>query len=89
MKKTYFPSNAVLENAIIEALKTLGGTATVPEINKTLIEQLQLPTEIVEMEDESGLGTKLDYRLRWCRTNLKTKGKIKNVTRGTWELISE
>lgn len=89
MKKTYFPSNSILEEAIVKALKELGGTADVPTINKNLIEQLQLPNEIVEMEDESGLGTKLDYRLRWCRTNLKSKGKIKNTKRGTWELISE
>ena len=38
------------------------------------------------LEDESGLGTKLDYRLRWCRTNLKAKNKLKNVKRGTWTL---
>lgn len=38
------------------------------------------------LEDESGLGTKLDYRLRWCRTNLKTKHKLKNVKRGTWTI---
>lgn len=38
------------------------------------------------LEDESGLGTKLDYRLRWCRTNIKSKRKIKNVKRGTWAL---
>ena len=38
------------------------------------------------LDDESGLGTKLDYRLRWCRTNLKVKHKLKNVKRGTWTL---
>lgn len=79
MKKIYFPSNAVLEEAIVDALKSLGGTADVPAINETLIAQLKLPQEVVELEDESGLGTKLDYRLRWCRTNLKSKGIIKNV----------
>lgn len=40
----------------------------------------------LSLEDESGLGTKLDYRLRWCRTNLKSKHKIKNIKRGTWAL---
>ena len=51
-----------------------------------VIEVLSLSDEIVQLEDESGLGTKLNYRLRWARTNLKSKGKIKNVTRGTWTL---
>lgn len=86
MKKRYFPSNTDLEEAIIKGLKNLGGEADVPAINKEVINILNLPEEVVMLEDESGLGTKLDYRLRWCRTNLKSKHKIKNVKRGTWAL---
>ena len=84
MKKTYFPSNSTLEEAILNALEVLGGTATTEQINQKVIEILELPEEIVKLEDESGLGTKLNYRLRWGRTNLKSKGKLKNVKRGTW-----
>ena len=51
------------------------------------MEILTLPEEVVQFEDESGLGTKLNYRLRWTRTNLKLKGKMQNVTRGTWTLL--
>lgn len=86
MKKTYFPSNNMLEDAVLEYLKMLNGTATTEQINQKVIEILELPEEIVQLEDESGLGTKLNYRLRWARTNLKSKGKIQNVTRGTWTL---
>lgn len=86
MKKTYFPSNNMLEDAVLESLKAMNGTATTEQINQKVIEILELPEEIVQLEDESGLGTKLNYRLRWARTNLKSKGKIKNVTRGTWTL---
>jgi len=86
MKHTYFPSNSTLEQAVIDALKLLGGEATVSEINKKVIEILDLSQEIVEMEDENDTGTKLNYRLRWCRTNLKGK-KIENVVKGTWRLI--
>lgn len=82
-----FPSNAELENGVINALKALGGVADVPSINEKLIEIMNLSDEVVNLEDESGIGTKLDYRLRWCRTNLKAKGLIKNVKRGTWELV--
>lgn len=53
---------------------------------KKVIEILNLSDEIVQMEDESGLGTKLNYRLRWSRTNLKSRGQIKNIKRGTWSL---
>lgn len=86
MKKTYFPSNSMLEDAIASAMDALGGTATTEQINQKVIEILDLPDEIVQLEDESGLGTKLNYRLRWCRTNLKSKGKLKNVKRGTWTI---
>lgn len=86
MKKTYFPSNSTLEETVLIAVKKLGGTADVPAINQEVINILELPEEIVMLEDESGLGTKLDYRLRWCRTNLKTKHKLKNIKRGTWTI---
>jgi restriction endonuclease, similarity to mrr len=86
LKKTYFPSNSTLEEAVLQALENLGGEADVPAINEELIRILDLPEEIVTLEDESGLGTKLDYRLRWCRTNLKAKHQIKNIKRGTWAL---
>ena len=86
MKMVYFPSNSRLEEAVLKSLELLEGTATTEQINMKVIEVLSLSDEIVQLEDESGLGTKLNYRLRWARTNLKSKGKIKNVTRGTWTL---
>lgn len=86
MKKSYFPSNSELENAVLIALSEMNGVATTKEINNKVIEVLNLPQEIVEIEDESGLGTKLSYRLRWARTVLKQKGKIINVKKGTWQI---
>lgn len=86
MKKTYLPPNVVLEEAVLQAIKNLGGEAEVSAINQEVIDILKLPEEVVMLEDESGLETKLDYRLRWCRTNLKSKHKIKNIKRGTWAL---
>lgn len=87
MKDLIFPSNATLEDAVLEALASFNGRATTKQINLKVIELLALPTEVVELEDESGLGTKLDYRLRWCRTNLKSKGLIINEKKGTWCLV--
>jgi len=86
MKNNSFPSNSTLEQAIIESLDLLGGEASVKEINSKVIEVLNLSDEVVNLEDESGLGTKLNYRLRWCRTNLKGK-KMENVVKGKWRLI--
>lgn len=87
MKEMEFPTRMMLEDAIISALETFGGKATTREINSKVIEILALPQEVVELEDESGLGTKLDYRLRWCRTNLKAQGRIFNERKGIWCLV--
>ena len=89
MKNRNFPKSSQLEAGIIESLSVLGGTATVTEINQKVIEILSLPEEIVNLEDDTGLGTKLDYRLRWCRTNLKNVGRIRNIRKGVWELLDE
>ena len=86
MKKVYFPSKTELMEAVVEAIKINGGECDVVTINKTVIDILDLPDEVVQLEDESGLGTKLDYRLRWARTELKANDVIKNVKRGTWAL---
>lgn len=81
-----FPTNPQLCDAILEALRRLEGSAKTAEIDAKVIEILQLPLEVVELEDESGIGTKLNYCLRWCRTKLKSEGKIQNPQRGLWDL---
>lgn len=78
------PSNKELKEATIIALKQLGGTAKTREINKKIVEILEIPEEVEQLEHPDGLCTLLDYRLRWVRTGLK--GKIKNVSRGVWSL---
>lgn len=60
----------------MKSLELLEGTATTEQINAKVIEVLSLSDEIVQLEEESGLGTKLNYRLSWARTNLKEKLKM-------------
>lgn len=88
MKIEGFPSSIEMEKAIIEALQYLGGTADVRSINKKVIELLNLSEEVVQLEDENGVGTLLDYRLRWSRTKLKNMGEIVNVKKGVWSIAS-
>lgn len=64
MNKSGFPSNQELEDAVALALQQLQGEVKVPDINQRVIEILNLSDEIVNLEDESGCGTKLNYRLR-------------------------
>ena len=89
MKKNNFPSRKELRGAVLLALKNLGGEASVPEINQQVIEILDLPEDVVMLEDESGLGTKLEYRLRWIRTELRSSKMIENVQKGIWALVCD
>lgn len=47
MKKMYFPSNFTLEEAVLQAIKNLGGEAEVPAINQEVIDILKLPEEVL------------------------------------------
>lgn len=84
-----FPSNKVLEQAILDILMNTDGLTSVQEMNLKVVELLSLPDDIVNLEDENGVDTKLNYRLRWCRTNLKNKNKIENVKKGFWKYVGE
>lgn len=85
---TTFPNKRLLSEAVIEVLTKMGGSGSVREIDAGVIQLLQLPQEIVEQEDESGIGTKLSYDLRWVRTQLKLDGKLENKQRGIWGIKS-
>lgn len=83
MQKSYFQSNDILEEAVLNASKELGSTAT-EQINQKVFGLLE---NIILLEDVSGRGTKLNYRLRWCKAILKSRDRIKNIARGTLTLI--
>lgn len=83
-----FPTNNQLCDAVLVALEKLGGEAKTADIDEKVIEVLQLPPEVVELEDESGICTKLNYCLRWCRTKLKGEF-IESPKKGTWRLIKK
>lgn len=73
----------------VEALKILGGSGAIEEINETVYEIAQLDQETLEVpHGENGLQSKVDYRLAWARTYLKKFGLIENSSRGVWSLIN-
>ena len=49
-------------------------------------QHLNLSEEYLLSEDENGLGTAYNYRMRWIRTELKKEGKIINIKRGIWRI---
>lgn len=72
----------------LEALKLLGGSGSIDEINEKVYEVAGYDEDILEIpHDESGVQTKVEYRLAWARTYLKKYGLIDNSSRGIWALI--
>lgn len=67
----------------LEALKQLGGSGSIDEINEKVYELEKYDTETLEIpHDENGVQTKVQYRLAWARTYLKKYGLLENSSRG-------
>ena len=77
-----------LFNPTLKALKKLGGSGAISEIEEEVSRILNLTEdEINEIHKES--RTKLVYRLAWARNYLKRYGLIENSSRGVWTLTDE
>ncbi|MDM8526989.1 restriction endonuclease [Anaerolineales bacterium HSG24] len=73
---------------VIQALKMLGGSGTIEEIDNKASEIANLPNEQLEIlhDSEKGSQTEVEYRLAWARTYLKKYGILENSSRGVWAL---
>jgi len=77
-----------LFNPTLKAIKNLGGSGAVAEIEEQVIEILQLTEdEVNEIHRES--TTKLTYRLAWARNYLKRYDLLENSKRGVWALTEK
>lgn len=77
-----------LFNPTIQALKKLGGSGSVAEIEDEVSKILNLSDEeINDIHNES--RTKLSYRLAWARTYLKNAEILENSNRGVWVLTQK
>ena len=88
MTKTDIPTFDALMNPVIKALKELGGSGTIEEINTKTTEIAGLSDGQLEMlhDPEIGGQTEVEYRLGWTRTYLKKYGVLENSSRGVWAL---
>jgi len=80
-----------LMNPVIRALKNLGGSGTIEEINNKVAEIEKIPSEQLEFlhNPEKGGMTELEYRIAWARTYLKQYGIIENSSRSVWSLTEK
>ncbi|MFD1258780.1 restriction endonuclease [Mucilaginibacter terrae] len=73
----------------LKALKKLGGSGTIEEVNENVYVIARLSEDVLKIpHSDNGLSSEVDYRLAWSRTYLKKFGLIDNSARGIWALVS-
>ena len=63
---------------LFQAMKELGGSGTIREIDDKTIEILGVPIEVQEIMHGSSSKTEIEYRLAWTRTYMKKVGILEN-----------
>ena len=70
----------------LEALKQLGGSASVDELLEVIIQIMDLPDEVADIPHGDGSRSEVAYRAAWARTYLNKADYIENSSRGVWAL---
>lgn len=84
------PTFDELMNPLIEALKALGGSGTIDEINEKVFELQKIPQTILDVPHGTGSSrSEIEYRIAWTRTYLKTFGVLENSKRGVWAIVAD
>lgn len=83
-----FPKREYFFKYTIQALKELGGSGSNDEINNKVIDILQLPEELLNINHKNTTQTEFEYQMAWVRTMLKNQGLIENSKRGVWSLTT-
>ena len=82
------PQSYELFNPLLKALRELGGSASIQELEDEVGKALQLSEADLE-EIHKGNQTKISYNLAWARTYLKKYGLLENSARGVWALTEK
>ena len=87
MKSPLVPSYDKFIEPTSRAIKELGGSGTIQEINDKVISLLNFADEVVDLPHAGHINrSEVDYRLAWARTYLKKYGAITNSERGIWSI---
>ncbi len=71
----------------VKALKELGGSGSVDEINTRVYEIADIADDVLQVpHGDEGTTKEVDYRLAWSRTYFKKFGLLENSSRGIWAL---
>lgn len=81
-----FPNLPQMMFSIICALKEVGGSATLHELDEKVVEVEGVSEEEQQVSMANDRRPKLNYYLAWSRTYLKRGGALENSARGVWAL---
>jgi restriction system protein len=73
----------------LEAIKSVGGSATIQEILDKVVSALSLTDQQQQVPHKQGPDTEIEYRLAWARTYLKGVGALNNSQRGIWSITDK
>src|SRR5687767_4045730 len=78
-------------NPILAALRSLGGSASIEELDARVRQEMELSDEILAIphKPEHPDRSEASYRMAWSRTYLKFAGLITNPSRAKWALTEQ
>lgn len=79
-------------NPILKALRDLGGTGPIADVDERVLRAMQLSPEIAAIPHDAEVPdgqSEVEYRMAWARTYLKAAGLITNPSRGVWQLTAK
>ena len=82
------PAYNEMMKELFQAIKVLGGSGTIRELDEKTIEILGLQPEVLEIMHGDSMRTEVEYRLAWTRTYMKKVGILENSARGVWALTA-
>lgn len=83
------PTRKALAAAVIQVLGQTSEPMKACDVNDKVASLLQIPQDVLEIEDANCTGTEFAYQMRWIRTNLKNQGLIRSPKRGFWVLQND
>lgn len=74
---------------VVQALRELGGSGTIAEINEKVAELKQFTEEQQQVPAPRGNRSAVEYRLAWARTYAKNLALLENTDSGVWSLTRD
>jgi restriction system protein len=89
MSEQTIPNAELMMWPVISAMRDLGGSGSISEIDVNAIEFANYTEEMQKkMHKNSASETEISYRLKWARTKLKMCELVTSPTRGVWTLTA-